>query len=262
MKYYFVIALLAPFSLFSFDLSCLSFNLSSLCQGHRIGVGPEAFYTTRRITEGSKQGGWLYGGRGQYIRQVPWGIMWGAEGYYACGEIKGRGTSGNRRVSWKSDAEVEGYVGFTFYQPICSYGISFSPFAGYGNFWGRNSIKEPVHCKTRTRFHYYLGGAELNLAVYDYLDVAVRFKSKFVEEAERFLIKESDVRRKRIGDRVNYEVEVPFIYSRCFCQRQFSLEFVPFYRFRDYGPWENSPHDFKEEQYRTWGTRLMINYHF
>ncbi|MEX1012554.1 MAG: hypothetical protein WDZ27_02560 [Waddliaceae bacterium] len=255
MKQYLLIALLAPFSLFSFDLC-------SLFQGHRLGVGPEFFYTSRRITEGSKQDGWLYGVHGHYIRQVPWGIMWGVEGYYAYGNIEGNDTTGTKRASWKSDAEVEGYLGFTFYQPICTYGVSFTPFAGYGNFWGENIIKEPVHCKTNTRFHYYLAAAELKLAIHNDLDVAVCFKTKFVEEAERFLIRGGEVRRKRIGDKVNYEVDFPLTFSRCVNNKQYSIELVPFYRFRDYGAWENSPHDFKEEQYRIWGGRVMFNYHF
>jgi len=231
---------------------------------HKIFVGPEMYYT-ERSRRGGKQDGLLSGFRAGYDHIRRCSFYWALEGYYARGSISGKSGKGDRMKSDKTDREVEGRFGYTWKRNLCL-PIYFTPYVGYGYFYGINRFKPPslmmVHF--HNHFDYYAAGIQTQAMVTPRFSVGFNYKSKWMNEGKSKVTCDPKYDHVKLimNNKRHYEYEVPITYKFCFKNRELDGSVVPFYRIRYYGGRENYPFDFYKTKFRSKGARLVLNFIF
>lgn len=242
----------------------------SLARPQRFSLGPEIYHVERLRQGGTKQEGWNYGLRATYERIKYWGIYWGIEALYAKGHLTGH--SGNLKDKTNTiksnftDEEVEGSLGFTF-QSLTYYQAAFTPILGGGYFRESNRYCKPLGLnglKFQIRYPYGMIGFICSARPLDCLRVGLTFKAKAMWHAQCHVTGDPELAEAAlgIGDRVNYRIEVPFIYLvQKFCDH-WEAGLVPFYEWRHYGGQENFPSDFFDTRIQIYGLRLEVCYRY
>lgn len=234
---------------------------------HRISLGPEFYFMQRNKEGGSKQRGFLYGGRFTYDRIRRSALYWGIDAMYAAGKLCGHNSLSEHLRSRKRDSSIEGHFGYTFKKTIgCSYWLT--PYVGGGYFEGTNRFvaPSPMQYKITNRFPYILAGFISRVDFKNGLGAGINFKaqysigacSKITEDPDP----EVDNSRLIIEDKFSYEVDIPLYYKTCYKEKKVELSFSPFYRFRHYGAHENHPFDFIDTRFHIYGARLMFGIYF
>lgn len=241
--------------------------LRAILGPHRIGLGPEIYFLQRSKDGGSKQHGFMYGGRAVYEHFRGNNLYWAAEGYWAYGSLRGHNADTKEIHSDKSDAEIEGRLGYTFMKEICNY-FWLTPFLGGGYFVGSNRFikPSPMRFESNTAFPFVSLGFLSRVELANCFYLGLNFKTKYPIGAKCKITNDPDPEVDNstliIEDKFFYEVELPFIFHWRWQCRRVECSFVPFYRMRHYGGHENHPYDFIDTKYHSTGARLIFSLPF
>lgn len=235
----------------------------NLQQGHRFYAGPQAYYVVRNRDGGTRQSGWVGGGRIGYERLKGNSLYWCFEAATASGDLKGRSGFNNPLKSTFQDTTYEGRLGYTFHKCACQH-FFFSPYILFEYIHERNDFKEPSTLLADTTIHSNLVGAGFlsQINPYPFLTVGINFSVKYMLSGKSnfknfpdavdpdTLIKFSI----GIGSRTHYRLEIPVSYRPFdYFRDKISLGLVPFYEFRQYGSLENHPINFSGTTYSFYG---------
>lgn len=228
-------------------------------------VGPEAYYLHRSKEGKSKQKGWLYGVRGTYERlRCEGGFYWAVDGGWAKGDLKGHTKSGKTLKSTLSDWQVEGRLGYAFSLNRFP-SLQFIPYGGYGYLQSKNTFKKPaIPCTYRESFDYGALGVYVWWRASYCLKAGIHFKEAWMNTAKCKVSNDPDYDHLtlHIGNKNQYEVELPVIYQVCCKGKNITFLIAPFFRYRHLGFQENYPFDHFDTQFRLYGikTQLLLSY--
>jgi hypothetical protein len=227
-----------------------------------LAIGPQWDYVYRLKEGGTKQRGDVVGIRARYDRFKCFGVYWGGESGYTQGRIHGHTRSGVEISSRLSDFFVEGRLGFTFQQKI-GFQASITPFVGLGYFQETNKFVDPspipIHFKTR--FTYVALGFISWVHFTECFEAGLKFQVQqpFAPKCKATNDPDNDAVEQRIGERMQYKVELPITYRICRSGKM-ALSLSPFFEYRNYGGHANFPFDFIDTHYETWGVNLEYIY--
>lgn len=253
----------------SYEEDCFEENTTCLetkpLPQHQVYIESEFYQVHRQKAGGSKQNGWLYGGRIGYDRIKRCRIYWGLEGLYATGTLKGKNPARQKLKSKLTDENIEGRLGYTI-QLKRTWFPTLVPFIGYGYFRETNDFKHPspLPIKIRTKFDYFTVGFISQIYPHPLWVVGANFKARFLFNSKCKISDDpyfSDA-TQNFEHKVQYRAEVPITYRlNKWCDR-LALSVIPFYEFRHYGEQANFPFDFKETKLNIYGFDLRLTYLF
>lgn len=245
--------------------------ICNLKEGHRIYLGPQTYYIRRNRKGGTRQSGWLYGGRIGYERLKGNSLYLGFEAATGIGTIKGNSGLGSSLKSSFKDITYEWRLGYTFHQ--CSFKhLFFTPYILFESLKEINNFKEPSPLLTDTKIHATLAGIGFlsKIDICPCLSAGINFSAKFMlsgknkfsnyptgigDETENFTI--------NTGNQFHCHVEIPITYHFIqLCNSHLSVGLVPFYEYRKYESQENFPINFLETKFNFVGIFLKFMYRF
>ena len=235
--------------------------------GHQVFVQPDLYYLKRTRAGGSHQSGLMHGVKFGYKRIICNGFYWEANASYGDGKIKGKNGNGVSLHSKFSDENVEGRFGYTF-EFTRFLDFSFTPYGGYGYFKQTNRFVDPspLTIEFRDSFHFASLGFLSELFTIYRFSVGLDFEAKFMIDGKSKVVDDPDPTIEDmyliIGNKTQYDVEIPITYIWCCEERQWHLGLIPFYQLRQYGGHENYPYDFLRTKYEIYGARLSLDWQF
>lgn len=232
---------------------------------HRLAVGAEVYHSRRIKEGGSSQTGTPAGWYASYDRIRSNSLYWGCSGRMAWGRMYGHTGSGASIVSNLMDSEVQGRLGYTL-QRTKGTQDALTLFVGYGYFDGTNNFQypSPMTLNYRDYFTYSLVGFLASAKFTPNFRLSTSFQVQFMSDGKSKITNDpgyNDLVLK-MGNRLQYQAEIPFTYLISNHYYHFELSLVPFLRYRDYGGRENYPFDFISTQYQIFGGRLEVAYIF
>jgi hypothetical protein len=260
----FLTSILLPFSsLFAWNLSPLSWDLSPLLHGHEFSYGSIIYHNERHRAGGSWQDSNLRGVRFSYQRHQKWSLYWGVEGYYAKGKAEGKTATGGRLNSTLIDSEVEGRFGYTLHLH-CRACISVTPYVGFGVYDGYNNF-HPLN-RTAITFHNHFSfssaGGLLELYISPCLKVGCSYTSRWMFNGTNTI--QDDPTRDNIELMMNNArheyYQFPITFRRQCSKSAYVL--TPFYQKRHYGGRENFPFNYIDTKFDIYGLFLGVTHYF
>lgn len=224
-------------------------------------IGPEAYSVDRHREGGTKQHGWLYGGRLLCDHLRRYTFYWAIEGAIASGELSGKSSTKTKLKSNMRDRSIEARFGYTFqYKYGCKY--SFTPFIGVGNLVEENNYKNPtpLHLHFKIAYRYVTGGFVSSFYPFDQFKVGLNVKVRYLLDPECKISHDPEFNSTtlKIGnDELQYRIEVPLTYDY---YTRISFVATPFYESRIYGGWMAFPFDFRKTRLNNYGVTLQIQY--
>lgn len=227
-----------------------------------LSLGPQVYELVRKRDGGSHQKGWLGGVQLFYQRLPTNGFYLDAELNYGTGLLKGHSSGTSSLKSTMTEFSAIGRLGWTL-SFCCLRSFSFSPYAGYGWFRGRNDFQRPSPLVLRfdDRYGFPLAGALLSVQWTEAWNSALRFEGRWMADASEKV--SGDVaadRRLKMGDDWHYNCELFLNYDFSWRERCWRASLVPFYTLRHYGGWESYPFDFIKTRYTLYGVRFLIGF--
>lgn len=251
------------FALASFEANALL----SFRGPHRLAAGPEFYFMQRNKEGGSKQHGFLFGGRVSYDRIRRSALYWGLDGVYTVGRLYGHNADHRELHSRKRDSSIEGRFGYTLKKNWgCLYWLT--PFLGGGYFEGTNRFiyPSPREYLVTNKIPYIALGFLSRVDFWSCFGMGLDFKAKYSVGANSHITQDPDPlvdnARFIIEDKLSYDVELPLYFSWRWWEKKSELRFVPFYQFRHYGAHENYPFDFYDTRFHLYGARIMLSCFF
>ncbi|MGA8163880.1 MAG: hypothetical protein WB791_02510 [Waddliaceae bacterium] len=229
---------------------------------HKGFIGPEIYHMKRTKKGGSRQTGWLYGGRALYERLRRQGWYWALRGNYASGCLTGKTASGGHLNSRVAEAEIEGRGGYSF---CCSPWklSSLTPYAGYGYLYSKNRFlaTSPLPCTFHNRLHYGTIGLLSLVCFTDNLEAGFDLQAKFTVEGKSIVTDDPDYDTVTLfmKNKTQYEVNIPVRYRTCWQNCAIVVSLIPFYRFRRYGSQGNYPFNFIDTKFHLYGGKCLIH---
>lgn len=245
-------------------LFLLAFGISDLHASHkstglRLSLGPELYHVSRFREGGTKQHGWLFGGRFicDHVRRYT--FYWGIEAASAGGTLYGTSGKGAFLKSHMCDRSIESRLGYTF-QKKQGHRFAFTPFVGAGYYIENNNFKRPsqlpLHFKTTYR--YVTAGFISSAYITPNLSVGVNLKLRHMLDPECKITHDparGSAYLKIANETVQYRVEMPISYLPC---SPYSLTAMPFFEMRNYGRRVSYPFDFLRTRYYNYGVTLQL----
>lgn len=249
-----LLCLIAPLS--AGHTACYQLKL----KGHRLLIGPEAYYVDRHREGGTKQHGWLGGGRLLYDHLRRYTFYWAAEGAIAQGELNGSSANGARLKSDMRDRSIEARFGYTF-QFKHGHKFAFTPFVGAGYLIEENDFKHPtaLHLHFKISYRYLTAGFISSFYVCDQLKMGLNLKVRHMLDPRCETSHDPEFQSSSIkigNDDLQYRIELPITYI---CQT-LSWVATPFYESRLYGGWASFPFDFKKTRLNYYGITLQLQF--
>jgi hypothetical protein len=229
----------------------------------RILFGPEVYHVNRKREGGTRQSGWLSGGRILIDNRRRYCIYCAFEGAYARGSLHGHTGSDVSIKSHLTNATVEGRLGYTFYiKP--AWRTLITPFIGIGYLWEGNNFFKPSDFKLHflTKYSYFTGGLITSFEPTECLTIGLNIKLRYMWDPRCHISNDPEFSSTslRIGnDQLQYRFELPITYDVTDC---WSVVAVPFYERRYYGKQADYPFDYMRTIMIDAGTTLMAEYKF
>lgn len=256
-------------SLFLHALSSAALHEQST-QGHRFLAGPEIYHVRRTREGGTKQTGYLFGGKMLYDHIKRYKFYWAAEASYARGPLCGHTGQKKKIRSCLSESLIEGRFGYTF-QTKKWLRPAFTPFAGAGYFWETNrySKSSPLPIHTQIAYRYVTGGFLASLTWNKTWQAGVTLKLRYMLNPRCKITHDPEYKKisLKVGnDKFQYRIEFPLnYYSGCqyalpHCCYGFSV--IPFYERFCYERQSAYPFDFLKTQFSNYGATLSGFYYF
>lgn len=226
---------------------------------YRLSLGVEGYHVKRSKSFGTKQGGTAIGGRLQWERIKRYGWYLGLDGFSSRGTLNGHTGSRAEIRSHLIEKSIEGRFGYTFQ---CKEGwrAALTPFAGGGWFEEKNNFvrPSPLTAHFKTRYPFVSFGGLFALYPSPSFMFGLNWKSRYPLSPKCRVTHDPNHTpvTQRIGDRIQYRLEMPFIYQR----RCLSLGFEPFYESRIYGGHPNYPFDYIKTRFVNIGGSFSILY--
>lgn len=254
------------FFIFSSAFSCANEaggSCNKKAKGVRLLIGPETYYAYRHRDGGTKQHGWLVGGRFicDYFRRNK--FYWAAEGALGRGTIKGKSGSGNELRSTLYDRSIEARVGYTF-RCKKAYKLYLTPFIGAGYFIEENNFKNPtfLHLHFKTSYRYLTTGFLSRISICKQFSVGCNVKIRHLIDPECKISKDPEfdtISLKIDSDTLQYRIELPVMYHH---KKYCSIVATPFYERRCYGRQAGYPFDFLKTTLFNYGLTLQALFYF
>lgn len=256
----FLVFTLFVFSIPSFASALVVFNPFPKGSQH-LYAGPEFYHLRRSKEGGSKQKGWLYGFRGTYERlRCEGGLYYAIDGGVAKGDLNGHTGSGKKLNSTIRDWQIEGRVGYAFSLARLPR-VQYVPYAGYGYFHSKNSFKRPAIPFTyREHFDYGALGIYVWWKSSLCLKAGIHFKAAWMNDAKCKVSHDPEHHHLTlyIGNKKQYEVELPVVYRTCVKGKEINILAAPFFRFRHLGFQENYPFDHFDTRFHLYGIKAQL----
>ena len=249
-------------------LSDCNQQISSSCsinpmKQHQLFIGPEVYYLHRN-RKGSKQNGWIYGGRIGYERIKRCRLYFGVEGLYtAKGNLKGHTGENKVRIQFQ-DKNIEGRFGYTFQQKA---GLlaTVIPFVGYGYTEEVSFLKRPINFyqKSRLTYDYFAAGFITQIYPHKNFVLGLNFKARFLFNSKSKVshIPEGSFTH-HFQHCAQYRAELPLTYRLTPECDRFAVSLVPFYEYRHYGTQFGTPFDFIDTKFNFYGFDVRFMYLF
>lgn len=255
LRYFFVLSLLL------FPNLSFAEEISGCCQvkykGHRFLFGPEVYHVHRDREGGTKQNGWLGGGRFLYDHMRRYTFYWGVEGAFAQGGLKGKSGSQARLKSHMRDRSIESRFGYTF-QYKHDHKFALTPFFGVGYLIEENNFKHPtvLHLHFKTSYRYLTAGFIASATIFHKLDVSLNVKLRYLLDPKCKITNDPEFDRAQLNidnNAIQYRIELPITYAYS------TLSFVttPFYESRCYGKNAGYPFDFLRTRLFNYGLTMQ-----
>lgn len=228
---------------------------------NNVSFGPECYWVIRTKAGGTRQSGFMCGGRATYERIKRYGWYAGADILCASGTLDGKSGTENKIRSRLTDTNFEGRFGYTL-QHKSNCGLSFTPFFGIGYFRETNNFTRPsdIPVHFRNTFSYFPFGFLSHIYLTSQFGVGVNFKLRYLFQHKNEVTHDPEHHSLCIHyqENLQYRVEVPLTYDKCIYNRLWQLKLVPFYEYRNYGPLANFPFDFIETKFKLCGAYLQV----
>ena len=247
---------LFPFIHVDADFKCCSLSL----KGHRFLIGPEVYHVHRNREGGSKQNGWLGGGRFTYDYLRRHTFYWAIEGAIARGPLHGKSKL-SKQESHMRDRSIEGRFGYTFrIKNACK--LMLTPFVGGGYLIEDNDFQHPspLHLHFKTSYSYVTAGflSRINLGCDWKVGLTVKLRYMFdptckITHDPDF----KDMTLKIANDDLQFRLELPVTYSYC---HGVSFVATPFYENRIYGRQIGYPFDYLQTRIFNYGVTLQVQF--
>jgi hypothetical protein len=226
--------------------------------GHRFLIGPETYYAYRHREGGTKQDGWLVGGRCvyEYLRRNK--FYWAAEGALAQGTLEGKSGNGAKLKSTLYDRSIEARFGYTFrYKKACK--LSVTPFVGVGYQIEENNFKKPspLHLHFKTAYRFLTGGFLSSISIGKHLTTGFNVKIRYMIDPECKISNDPEfdtISLKIENESLLYRLELPVTYLHDYC----SFVATPFYERRCYGRQAGYPFDFLKTTLFNYGLTVQV----
>lgn len=240
-------------------------DFTACLPNNQIWIAPEFYHMQRHREGGTKQDGFLYGGRLAYERIHGKKFYVGVEGAIATGNLEGHSSIGQKLRSRFTDKSVEGRIGYTFQFNTC-YTPWLTPYIGYGHFWETNKYQRPKDLQIHfyNDFSYVPIGFLLQLNLQPHWSVGLNFKCRVLIDSQVKSKRDSIYGNTTLHykQKLQYRIELPLsYYAFCFCH-PIRLTIEPFYEYRRYGTQPNYPFDFLDTKFNNWGANFQIGYFF
>lgn len=138
-----------------------------------------------------------------------------------------------------------------------------TPFAGIGYFIEKNNFLDPspIPANFKTRFVYFVTGFLTQIHFCNQFEIDLNFKTKFpfAPKCKVTNDPENEAVDQRIGDRFQYQVDLPLTYH-AFCKGRLGISLIPFYEYRNYGSHPNFPFNFIKTHFNIWGIAFGLQY--
>ncbi|MBA3602692.1 MAG: hypothetical protein H0W50_03430 [Parachlamydiaceae bacterium] len=238
-----------------------SFEFCTLSiKGHRLLIGPEVYHVHRNREGGSKQNGWLGGGRFTYDHYRRHSFYWALEGAIARGKLHGKSKL-SKQESHMRDRSIEGRLGYTFrIKRICK--LMLTPFIGGGYMIEDNDFRHPspLHLHFKTAYSYASAGLLSSISLGCQWKLGLTVKLRYLFDPTCKITHDPDFRStslKIANDNLQYRLELPVTYNYC---HGFSLVATPFYESRIYGRQIGFPFDYLQTRIYDYGVILQAHF--
>lgn len=228
---------------------------------YRFSLGPEIYHMKRWRQGGTRQRGWLFGGRVRAERIKDFGWYVGLDGLYAEGELRGQTGSGFPLQSNVTDWMAAGRLGYAF-KPSLESPNRFIPYWGYGYLAEKNQFKPPsrLTCTFHENFYFTSLGFLSSTNFTSLLSMGLNFEMRFMTEVQ------SEVTGDPLYNTVHFHVtkelqtrvEIPFAYSG----ENLGVTLSPFYEYRHFGGREGYPFNYLNTQFSLLGLMALATYQF
>lgn len=259
---YFLLALLLTFQSQGDAWEGLS-ACKSYFKGHRLLIGPEAYDVVRHRAGGTKQRGWLGGGRIIYDHIRRYKFYWAIEGALAAGDLKGTSGGGAKLKSFMRDRSIEARLGYTL-QFKHGHKFACTPFIGAGYLIEDNNFKPPsaMHLHFKTSYRYLTAGFISSLYICNAWKCGLNVKVRHMLDPKCQVSHdpEFDLAKLNIGnDTLQYRIELPITYLY---KEGIAFAATAFYENRVYGGWVGYPFDFLKTRLYYYGATLQLQLGF
>ncbi len=247
---------LFPFIHVNGAFECCSLNL----KGHRLLIGPEVYHVHRNREGGSKQNGWLVGGRFVYDHLRRHSFYWAVEGAIARGELHGK-SKFSKQESHMRDRSIEGRLGYTVrFKQICK--LWLTPFVGGGYLIEDNDFQHPspLHLHFKTSYSYATAGFLSRVSICDNWHVGLTVKLRYLFDPTCKITHDPDFRSVKLkiaNENLQYRLELPVTYNYC---DGISFVTIPFYESRTYGRQVGYPFDYLQTRIYDYGVTLQVQF--
>lgn len=229
---------------------------------NRFFIGPETYHVCRTREGGTKQDGWLFGGRFICDHFYRYHFYWAVEGALAGGSLGGKS---GQKVDLKSkmcEGSIEARFGYTFQ---CKYGCrwSLTPFVGVGYYQENNRFKKPksLPLHFETSYRYLTAGFLFSICFQKDFSLGVNLKIRHMMDPKCKISNDPENLPTCLSinnEALQYRIELPLMY-RLNC---YSFVAMPFYEIHDYGRKAGFPFDFLRTRYHNYGVTLLLGYFF
>lgn len=251
------------FFLFTFSGFCAGTanefrHCKSPFKGHRLLIGPEAYYVYRHREGGTKQRGWLGGGRFIYEHLRRYTFYWGIEGAIARGELRGSSGVGSKLKSSMRDRSIEARLGYTF-QFKKGHRFALTPFIGSGYLIEENNFMHPtrLHLHFKIAYRFLTAGFLSSFYPCKQWKIGLNLKVRHLLDPECTITHDPEFESAQLkigNDNLQYRVELPITYL----YGKYSFVATPFYENRTYGGWMSFPFDFMKTRLYNYGATLQL----
>lgn len=247
--------------LFSSSFSCAS-DSGEICnkqiKGNRFLIGPETYYAYRHREGGTKQHGWLVGGRFLFDHLRRNRFYWAAEGALAQGTLRGKSGGGSRLKSTLYDRNIEARFGYTFRYKK-AFKFTLTPFFGVGYLIEENNFKNPtlLHLHFKTAYRFLTAGFLSSICIGRQFSAGLNVKIRHMIDPECKISHDPEYETHSLkidNEPLQYRIELPVTYLHEGC----SFVATPFCERRCYGRQASYPFDFLKTTLFSYGLTLQV----
>lgn len=225
---------------------------------HSVGFGPTVYHYDRERDGNTHQSGTLVGIEGDYRGGCSWGLSWEVRAWEAWGDLHGKNGAGDPLKSQMDDREIWGTLGYSLGYCFNKGRLVVTPFAGYGDYRGKNKFRSPspLEVTFKDRFDLIIAGGRVEWQDCSWGDWGFEGMAKWMVEGKRRIEGDPLIGdlEQIMGNATHWEWS---LYCRMRPFRWFPTLFGRlFWRNRVYGEQINYPFDFRRSEISIYGVSI------